>query len=286
MTPGKNYLAIGCITLLFTAIFFIFWGAIVNLAYICWNQGEYSHGLLLPPLTLYLIYARWERIHRAGTLRPKPLWMWLLGIGCITAGMLGYALGEGAHSFYLGWVGLFFALAGAILLSFDRALTSVVLGPVLLMFMAKPIPDSLVPRLFNPFQVLAAKSSAYVLELFSIPVHVVGNVIEIPGMQLMVEEACSGMRSLMALLTVSFVVLSFIELRVFLRPIFVGIAIVLAVVLNIVRVAATGLMAHYFGEQAATGSIHEFSGLVTFVIGLVCLSWAGRVLERLSTRSV
>jgi len=76
-------------------------------------------------------------------------------------------------------------LIGHIALAFGWSAARRLSLPILLLFMAKPIPDSVVPLMFFPLQVLAAKVGASVLELLRVPVYLQGNIIEIPGMRLM-----------------------------------------------------------------------------------------------------
>jgi exosortase len=152
--------------------------------------------------------------------------------------------------------------------------------PVLLLFMAKPLPDSIVVRLFWPLQVLAARVSKLALELFNVPVYLSGNIIEIPEMRLLVEEACSGMRSVMALLTLSLIVIYFVPLRWYSKLILVAASVVTAIVINVCRVAMTGLLAHFYDPSTATGFFHTFSGMIVFVVGLPVLYGVGLLLTK------
>jgi exosortase len=145
--------------------------------------------------------------------------------------------------------------------------------------MAKPLPDSVVLRIFWPLQVLAAKISTFVLEALGVPVYLVGNIIEIPQMRLLVEEACSGMRSVISLITVALIVGHLFGMKTLARLILLTASIAIAIFFNVLRVAVTGILAHFYDPAAAQGFFHEFSGMVVFVLGLALVYWVSSLLS-------
>lgn len=247
-------------------------------AEICWTTEDYSHGLLLPWMSLYFIWSDLPKIREHFTTAPRNFsWSGLL---LLAAGMGLFLLGALASLHFLKWLAFFPSLLGVLFLFFSRQAVTPLVIPIVLNFMAKPLPDAMVPKLFFPLQVLAARVSASVLELLDVPVYLRGNVIEIPGMQLMVEEACSGLRSMMALITVALVVLYTVPLRWYGQLLLLTLSVGVAILLNVVRVASTGLLAHSVDPAAASGFFHTFSGLVTFVLGLGILFSLAKLLAR------
>ncbi len=248
---------------------------------ICWTKEDYSHGLLLPFISGYLIWTSPKWSLRSA---EKNVPFSILGALFLAGGLVLLLLGEASDILFFSWAGFFPALIGLLFLLFGRQLVLPFAGALLLNFMAKPLPDSLIPKLFFPLQVFSAKVSARTLEALQVPVYLRGNVIEIPGMQLMVEEACSGLRSLMALLTVAAIVLVSLEIHFIAKGVILLIAVAVAVLLNVVRVAATGVLAHFYDPKSATGFFHTFSGLVVFFIGLIILYSIGTWIERRAKR--
>jgi exosortase len=259
---GNGFLALFPYLLL-TALFY---PALKEIAEICWTNEDYSHGLLLPFIAAYLVWEKRGAIRQAGRESTPPLSLWGVILLMLAAG--GYLVSAPSALVFPLWIAFFIALLGTNLLVFGGATARVLLAPTLLLFMAKPLPDSIVPRLFWPLQVLAAKIGGYTLDLLQVPVHMVGNIIEIPGMKLMVEEACSGIRSLMALLTVAFIVITVLEMPRWAKGVIVALSLITAVFLNVVRVALTGVLAHFYDPSTATGFFHTFSGLIVFLVGL------------------
>ncbi len=262
----------------------LYWPTLRETAEICWNDEDYSHGLLLPVIGAYFIHSNWA------TIKPRIMenqrGFSIIGLISLIAGMFIFILGDVANLLYIRWLSFFLSALGVMMLLLGGRRAAPFIGPLLLNFMAKPLPDSLVPKLFFPLQVLAAKVSAWTLEVMNVPVYLKGNIIEIPGMQLMVEEACSGLRSLMALLTVAFIVLYSIKLPTWAKVVLVFSSVVIAVALNVVRVASTGVLAHFYDPASATGFFHTFSGMVVFIIGLVILYSFGSILQRISNKKV
>jgi exosortase len=271
-----------CLALgLFAGLGVLFYPTLKDIAEICWVYEDYSHGLLLPFITVYLIWIRRAEIaKRALTIDSAQRRFSSLGAALYLFGLIVFFVGRAGDSFYATWVAIFPTLLGALLLVFGKEVVGLIAGPLLIDFMAKPLPDSLLPKLLNPFQTFAASVSAWVLQLLHVPVYTMGNVIEIPGMRLLVEQACSGMRSLISLLTVALIIISLMDFTWLGSIIIVAVAVVTAIALNVVRVAVTGVLAHFVDPATATGFFHTFAGMLVFLIGLVVLFMLGRLLER------
>ncbi len=141
-------------------LFYLFYPTLRDTAIICWENEDYSHGTLLPFIGAYFIYTNWASVRARLFDSGRTPSFSILGFLLLIAGMGILFLGEIANLLYIRWFGFFPAALGLmfLLLSTRRSLPFV--GPLLLNFMAKPLPDSLVPKLFFPLQVMAAKASA------------------------------------------------------------------------------------------------------------------------------
>ena len=147
------------------------------------------------------------------------------------------------------------------------------------LFLMVPLPQSVVNLIAFPLQLVAAQWAVDALQMLKIPVLLEGNIIHMAHSDLFVAEACSGLRSLMALLTLGIVFAHFFRPGKPIQQIFlVASTIPIAVVINSLRVALTGLLAHHFGQQAATGFIHEFQGMITFTVAFLVLLTEGSLL--------
>ena len=118
------------------------------------------------------------------------------------------------------------------------------------------------------------------MQAFGIPALLEGNIIHLAHTQLFVAEACSGLRSLMALLTLGVVFAQFFRPgQLAQQSILVAGTIPIAILVNAVRVSLTGVLAHNFGRETATGFIHDFQGMITFSMAFVMLLALARVLS-------
>lgn len=282
MRRPTNSLQLLCLGLCGCAVLigYTFGPTLAETARICWENEDYSHGILLPFITIYLLWERRTEVKRLLSCESAPVPFSFLGLLLLIVGLGILFVGTVADLLYIRWVGFFPAVLGGLFLIFGPRVSTLLAGPFLLNFMAKPVPDALVPQLFFPLQVLAARCSAHVLEVLNVPVHLMGNVIEIPGMTLMVEQACSGMRSVFALMTVSLIVLISVRMTFFGKTLVLLTSLAVAIGLNILRVAITGVLAHFYDRRAAEGFFHSFSGMIVFIVGLAIVYGIGRVLER------
>lgn len=293
--PRLDLIGLSLGILVLAGLFFVYFPTLAQIANICWTDENYSHGLLLPFISCYLALKKLRQMRRLQqtpplrevvsiqTYRTSFLEQGTAIIGMITllTGVFLFYIGHLGHSLFLCWVSFFSTIAGSMFLILEFQLTTALLPIILLNFMAKPLPDSLTPKLFGPFQDLTARLGAFILDLLHVPVHLLGNVIEIPGMDLLVEEACSGMRSVITMLTVALVTLLLLEMSLIAQGLLLFFAIIIAIAMNVFRVVATGLLAYFYSHQAAIGFFHAFSGLCVFWLGLLLLTWCGNRLRSL-----
>ena len=134
-----------------------------------------------------------------------------------------------------------------------------------------PIPKLAFNEIAFPLQILASKAATGALTLLGIPVLREGNVIVLANTSLEVAEACSGIRSLMTLVTLSLVYGYFTDDRISIRTLFVLMSVPIAIAANALRVSGTGLAAHWWGPAAAEGFFHTFSGWVVFMAAFAML---------------
>jgi exosortase len=240
-----------------------------------WNAvADYSHGFLIPPLALYFA---WERKPQLARARIAPSWWGLLPLALSTVtlvvGRLGVELMNMRASFVL-------ALIGIVLLLLGREVFKVLAFPLLFLFLMVPLPQSLVNEIAFPLQLVAADWAVEILHQLRVPALREGNIIHLPDTSLFVAEACSGLRSLMTLITLGVVFAYFFRKSWGERLVIVASAIPIAIVVNALRVTVTGTLTYHFGETAAEGALHEFQGLITFGAAFVLLLAEARLLAR------
>jgi len=233
---------------------------------------DYSHGFLVAPLAIFFA---WE--HRR-ELRRAPIAGSWLGLVPLSLGAAALAVGRLGVELTAMRVGFVLTLIGLVLLLFGKEIFRILSFPLLFLFLLVPLPQSLVNVVAFPLQLVAAKAAVDGLHVLNIPALVEGNIIHLANAQLFVAEACSGLRSLMALLTLGVVFAKFFREDNFERFILVASTIPIAILVNALRVGLTGILTHRFGEDAATGFIHEFQGLITFSVAFLLLLLEARAI--------
>ena len=240
------------------------------------NDDNYSHGFLIVPLAAYFV---WERRAALMNATPQPsAWglVWVLGsLATLVAGILG-------AEFFLTRVSLIGVIGGSVLFLWGWQHLRVVLFPLAFLLLMIPIPAIVFNQIAFPLQLFASRFGVEVMQLADVPVLREGNVITLANTRLEVAEACSGIRSLVSLLTLGIVYGYFTDSRWWMRLAIAVATIPIAIIANGLRVAGTGIMAHTRGVEAALGFFHTFSGWLVFVAAFALLFVVVWVLRRVA----
>lgn len=272
--PGRDSI-LWATGLLLGSFGLLYWRVIAHLVRDWANDGNYSHGFLIIPLSLYFV---WERRARLRRLSPRPSaagFVVVVGsLAVLLAGLMGAEL-------FLTRISIVGVLAGSIVFLFGWEMLRVMALPVLFLLLMIPIPAIIFNQIAFPLQLLASQVGETALRTLSIPVLREGNVIVLANTSLEVAEACSGIRSLISLLTLGIVYGYFTDSRLGVRLAVTLFTIPIAIASNGLRVAGTGIAAHYIGPQAAEGFFHTFSGWLMFVAAFFMLFVVTRLVIRL-----
>jgi exosortase len=242
------------------------------------NDPDYSHGFLVPVLVGYFVWERWDRL-KANRIAPS-LW----GIALLAGGLLMLVVGSVGAELYLQRSSLIVVLAGLVLLIMGRDALQTLMFPIAFILFMVPLPAIVVNAVAFPLQLFAARTAEFCLFNFGIPVLREGNVIVLAGTTLEVAEACSGIRSLQALLALGTVYAYFSQRVMWKRWLLVLLSIPIAIAANAFRVSGTGVLANYWGSQAAEGFYHTFSGWLIFVVAFLLLLACGGLLSKIGNR--
>ena len=265
----------GAVLLVCAGVVWLYGGALSSLVSQWASDDDYSHGFFVIPLAVYFAWERRAALARA-TLRPSVAGLPLLAVSLLAflAGILGAEL-------FLTRASLIGVLAGTVLFVWGRAHFRILFFPLAFLLFMIPLPAILFNQIAFPLQLLASRLGETAIAAAGIPVLREGNVLALPNITLEVVEACSGIRSLVSLLMLGVLLGYFAEPRTPGRVIIALAAIPIAIVANATRVAGTGLTSHWVGPAAAEGFFHTFSGWIMFVVALIGLIAAQRVVARM-----
>lgn len=229
-----------------------------------WTDPESAHGLLLFPVAIFLAW----RAGRVAGAKGQPVWGAAVLVGAV---LLRWAGGLAAEQYTMRLSMLLAAGALVVWTLGWRQLRHWWL-PVGLLVLSLPLPELLVSSLSLPLQFRASRLGAGLLAWRHVPVSLAGNVIELPGRSLFVTEACSGLRSLTALLALGLLVGGLWLYTTWARVVLVVLAIPVAMLLNGMRIFATGFAVQFISADLGEGLMHYTEGWVMFVAALVCLA--------------
>lgn len=235
------------------------------------NDDNYSHGFFIIPLALFFLWERRTAIARQES-RPSNLGLAIVlgGFALLVAGLLGAEL-------FVTRASLIVVLTGAVIFLFGWQMLRLVAFPLAFLVLMIPIPAIIFNQIAFPLQILASKFGETILQAANIPVLREGNIISLANTRLEVAEACSGIRSLISLLTLGIVYGYFTDSRPLVRTAIALSAIPIAIVSNGARVAGTGIAAHVYGPEAAQGFFHSFSGWLVFVVAFALMFLTARL---------
>lgn len=229
-----------------------------------WNVPEAGHGLLLAPVALWLAW----NSGRDPQARPQIL---LGGVILFAAVLMRYASELAAELFSMR-VSMMAAILGLVVCygGVRQALRWWL--PLTLGVLAIPLPELITQALALPLQFKASQMGTALLETRQIPVQLNGNVIRLPGHELFVTEACSGLRSLTALTSTAILAGALFLRTVAGRAALLLIAIPVAIVVNGLRVFATGFLVYFVSPSLGTGFMHATEGWLLFLVSLAGLA--------------
>lgn len=245
------------------AFLWLFWDPIVTLGRDWWSDPEAGHGLLLGPLAFFLMYRSGLREDR----RSAPL----LGMAILLAAVALRILSGLAAELFTMRMSLIGAGIGLAVFAWGvRQVTSWWL-PVTLLVLSVPLPSVILSSLAFPLQLKASQMGAALLVWRDVPVSLAGNVIHIPGRSLFVTEACSGLRSLTALVSLGVLMGGLWLHHPAVRVLLLIVTIPVAMAINGVRVFLTGFLVYFVDPAMGEGFMHLTEGWAMFVIAFAIL---------------
>jgi len=229
------------------------------------TDPDYSYGFLVPIFSAYILWLQRGRL--VGTeVKPNNFGL-LVMIGAICLLFLG-SLGA---ELFTSRFSLLVLLSGMILFLAGWKVLRVASFPLGFLVFMIPIPAIIYNQITFPMQLLASRLASSWLELVQVPVLRNGNILVLSNYSLEVVEACSGIRSLMTLVSLAVAYGYLAEPRLWARCALALLMVPSAIVTNAIRVVIIGILAHRFGPATAEGFLHEFSGWLLFLFALVSL---------------
>jgi exosortase len=268
---SKN-IALGGIVLI--GVFALYFPFLVKLVGDWGTNEDYSHGYFIPFLSVYFIYCLRNELRE---LQMKPN-NW--GLVLVALGLVQLLVAKIGSEFFLQRTSLIPVILGLILYLLGWQFFKKLFFPILYLIFMIPLPAIIWNKIAFPMQLFASSITESVVYAMGIPIYREGNVLHLAETTLEVVAACSGLRSLMTMFALGGALSFLSTLPVWGRWVLFFSAMPIAIVANIIRLSSTAILASQFGSDVAHGFLHDFSGMVVFVLGLLMLIGVNTVLQK------
>jgi len=270
-------IAFACLWLLSAAIF---WQPLAQTLRLALGDSEFTHILLILPISAGLILVQWNS--------AKPILTWnpwtglLLGALGVVMALSGRWLGRTSPDVRLSveMVALLVFWMAAFVLSFGTKAARSMLFPLGFLFWMVPMPSFLLVRIIHVLQQGSAFAAELLFSAFDVPVSRQGVILSIPGLNLEVARECSSIRSSLMLLITTMVLAHVLLRTVWRKSVTVAVALPLSVAKNGLRIFTIGILSIRVDPSFLTGRLHHEGGGVFFLIALVLIGLLVWVLHR------
>jgi exosortase len=230
------------------------------------SSGDHSHGLFIIPICAYLVWQKRE------ILKRTPIKGSLFGLPLVIFSLLVYVFSHYAEILTLSSLSMVMAIGSALLFTLGRKMLKLLVFPLFLLLFMIPVPAQIHSSLTIPLQLMVSEGSAWVSSLIGLSVYREGNMIHLPGRSLEVVQACSGLRSMASLLTLS-VVYGYLTFRSnVLRALLFASGIVVAIFVNVVRVLVIVMAFSYLEFDLTTETAHTVIGVAIFPFAILLVA--------------
>jgi exosortase D (VPLPA-CTERM-specific) len=237
----------------------LFWDGISRMWGWWIDAPEYSHGLLIPSIALFLLWQQKDRLEQFAF--PGSWW----GVALIALGGALLVLGQLATIYTLIQYAYLVTLFGLALALTGPTGFRLLFMPLFVLVFMIPLPPFVLSNLSTKLQLLSSQLGVWFIRLFDISVFVEGNVIDLGGYKLQVAEACDGLRYLFPLMTLGFLMAYFYKGALWKRVLLFLSSVPITVIMNSFRVGTIGVMVEHWGIAMAEGFLHEFQGWAVFM---------------------
>lgn len=286
-----NWLCGGIGLLLVIGLFYVYgvtvWrgdagGSLFGWLYLMWSQEsteavDYSHGLVIPFVSLWLVWRRreaWARVCR--DTRPHGF-----GILLLATAMLMHAAGLRMQLPHLSALAIILSLWAFVWAFIGQQAAKLALFP--LAFLGFAIPIAFLAHATFPLRMLGSIVSTWMLNGIGIETTQVGTAVVSTagqGFALDVADACSGIRSIMALMAITAVYAYLFKRHWFARWFLFGMSIPIAVAANIARIVTIAIVILFLGADVGMTVYHDYSGYLVFALCVVIVMGSSALMEQ------
>jgi exosortase len=245
-----------------------FWPVLLTIYGSWFDERSYmEHGILVVPAAAYMAWAKRDKL---AAVVPQPSLAW--GVGLLAWGAVQAVFGTLGQWVWVSRTAFLISFVGAIALVYGVRMIKELTYPLCTLILMIAPPNFVFERLTLQLQLLASRLGAAALEALGYSVLREGNILEMVGIKLSVEEACSGIRSLVAIVFMCVLYNYFFVEKKSMRIWILALAVPIAILGNAIRIVATGIAGQYNHDWVG-GATHEAFGYVSVIVAaLGCIA--------------
>lgn len=261
-------------------VFFISYSdAIVSLLKIWWERSDYSHGFLIPVISLYFIWLIQDKLKNIPVC-PNVFG----GLIVLLAGDFMFVMGSVSSTEVIKVTAIVLLIPGLVLMLLGYQYLKALAFPLTYLILMVPVFDLVIDKIHQPLQVLSAIIGTKLLALFNIPALQHAQFIELPNITLEVATECSGIHFLVSIIAIGLPLAYLTQKRWHLRFTLIVSAVIIGILANGLRVSLIGVWS-YYGGQDIHGPGHILHGFFVSMIGFISLFIMTWLLSRFSSQA-
>lgn len=243
-----------------------------------WSSSEHGHGPIVLAVSLWLLWKRWQDVKTSVVLQPRPGMAWAV----LLLGAVLYLVGRTLDIVYAEVGSVIPMIVGILLLTGGTAMVRALAFPLFFMIFMIPLPGFVVDPISQVMKMAVSKAAEFILFSLGYPIARTGVILQMGQYQLLVADACAGMRTLFMLEALGILYLNVVRYSSALRNVMLALLIVpISFTANVIRVCVLALITYYWGDEAGQGFLHGFAGMVLFITALGLTISADTLLRRI-----
>jgi exosortase B len=245
-----------------------------------WTQESGVHGPLVLATAVWLVWRNWESIREEA--RPGSL---AIAVPVVVVGALLYSFGRSFNFLMIEVAALLLALLGIAYAYVGHKVLLKMWFPIFYLGFLIPLPGWILDGFTQPLKILVSDIVTWLLSAVGYPISQVGVTLYIAQYQLLVEDACAGLNSIISLTAVGLFYIYLMHNASWRYSLLLlALLLPIAIAANVIRVIILVLLTYYFGNEVAQGYLHDFAGIVTFVSALLLFFLVDQILSPIRRR--
>lgn len=238
------------------------------------ENSYYNHGFLVPLISIFLIWLKEEKILRINARPDKLGWAFFI------SGILIHIVSSLWQIFFTSGFSLILVIMGLILLFLGKKELKQLAFPVLFLIFMVPLPLVAIANISFKLKIFATQIATLLINKMGVTAVMEGSIIKTSHSYLIVEDPCSGFRSLIAMVALGALLAHFLNASRLKKGILFLSAVPIAICSNIIRITALSLISEAYGTKYIVGIFHFTMGVMVFVLSFLGLVSLGKILEK------